>query len=267
MAESTQTALGVETEQFSKREEELISLLEEHYTIDEQIAIWQARANGDDLIHEPRITAAPPVEDVLERFWQLKKEGAPLDAQLREMESVIGPLSEKGQLLVDVVKKHIDGNRFGEYFFTYHAKKDKVFRRATFQRVADILQETYSEDKEEEEILQAFYVTLREAQGEEAVPLTKTEQLAIVREDEIAMARLKLRTLKAHKSAVSYALSVLEVKYAEYHKLLWNKYVLGKRVTEVCELLGNGSPLTEREYGTRRKKALVEMDRFCWVRL
>jgi hypothetical protein len=225
--------LGIEAEKFTEREKKIRALLKEYRTIDRRIEYFERLAKGDGLVHQPSVTAAPPIED---DAWLL-------------VQRATEPLSEAQEHMVSVVQKYLSPSGF-----TY----------ATCARVANALSTIVSDDQDEDELLQMMFGMLREASSaEERVELTDTERLAILREREINQARQKLATLREHKRHVGYALDTMREYYHEDYLLLWNRDVLCESVKDVCDAVGI-SFMTELEtYKKRMRRAREEFAR--WV--
>lgn len=124
---------------------------------------------------------------------------------------------------------------------------------------------TYSEDADEDYRIRDAVDILRRRCGEEYIHLTDTERLAILREEEMAKARLQLEILRERKDIISFALEQMEKWYHEQYLILWHKYVMGKHWKRVCEIAArDGQPLTDEEYRLSRKKALKHFDRWAY---
>ncbi|MCL6443138.1 MAG: hypothetical protein K6T83_06740 [Alicyclobacillus sp.] len=209
-----------------QRDKRIEALLRAHRTIDIQIRIYQRRANGDDLLHEPRVTAKPPEEDDHEVMWRLNTE----------------PLTPALVNLADTVRRYL-------------AVED-VKGYATAERVARRLELISPADRLDKDTLKSIVGLLRERKQGEYVDLTPTERIAIIRAYEIERARKKLQILQYQKKVVGEALELTRQLSELQYMLLWMRYVEDKPTDEVKAVLGGRAPLTRHEYLGLRKRAM-----------
>lgn len=231
-----QETLNIEAESFSEREKFLVQRLREHYTIDRDIREAEQYARGDNLPYEPSVTAAAPRDDdpIVKRILQhqVLKEGA------REVVSTVQ---------------------------AYVSADDIPGHAAAFRVVSKLKDVVAATPKERDEIQSVIgLLTERRVKDEEAIPMTETERLSIIREVYIEQARSDLPMLKERRRIVQQALDDLERYYPEWWTILHWRYVRRKRVKNVCELAArDGQPLSDDEYLYSRKQALQQFDKWA----
>lgn len=236
VAETQQSHLNIEVEAFSEREKFLVQRLREHYTIERDIREAEEHARGDNLPFEPSVTAAAPRDDdqIVKRILrqQVLREGA------REVVSTV-----QAYVTADDIQGHA----------------------AAFRVVSKLKSVVAATPKERDEIESVIgLLTEHRVKDEEAIPMTETERLMILRWDMIADARMNLPILQARKRIVQQALDDLERYYPEWWTILYFKYVLGKREKEVMQLAArDGVDLTPQEYRTSRRDALRQFDKWA----
>lgn len=229
--QTTQQEIGIQVEKFTERETKIRRLLRDYLKMDDRIEYLTRLANGDDLIHEPRITAAPQIED---DPWVV--------AQLAT-QTITQPQAD----MLKVVLKYVDADSL-VYASSVH--------------VAKRLRNKFADDQDEDRLLQMFYNMLMEKLGEERVELTDTERLSILREVEIDRARQKLKTEYAKKRWMDYAIGVVQRRSPYFYTLLWHKHVLNKPVSDVCEVAGIEWPRNVKTYDKHIRQAMEEISHF-----
>lgn len=221
---------AVAIQDFQTAEKAVIAALGEYRAIEARIRVYERQARGDGLLIEARVTQRVLDEDDTYVLARLKE-----------------PLNERQQRIVEAVLKNAPIDHVGQF--------------ATYKRVADMLARTVSDDKGDDELLQLFFAMLREAQGEELVPLTSVERLAAAREMAIAKARQRLAYYLDRKRAIDGALSELRSLSDYAYQLVSMRYIDGLDLEEVQRKLGGlrnhgGFPLTRKEWLRDRRRAM-----------
>lgn len=206
-------------------EDKAIILLREYYTIDDDIKLQSAYAQGDDLPLEPRVTAnLRSEEDGRDVLWELHAK----------------PLNERQDRIATTVLSYVRGAQV-----TY----------ATKQRVERLVSRVSAVTRDDQEQLDLFVRMLRDAIGEpDDTRLNNMEALVDRRWKMIDDARQELQRLKQNKKYIGDTLAFLASKWPEYHQVLWLKYVEDKTIQKVCEKMA----LSEDMYRRLRYRAMSE---------
>ncbi|MCL6445788.1 MAG: hypothetical protein K6T83_20460 [Alicyclobacillus sp.] len=237
------TQIEDDTETLSERNKFLIKRLREFRTIEADIRVQERLMRGVGLLHEPRITSAPPVVDRMQELATIE-------------------LSPREKELVDTLRRYVSLADFAKYdedtgriTLTY-ASAERVTR--ALKRLDDRHIDPADRDR-----LQAVQGLLARHIGEEYVHLTDTEKVADIRLKERAKAEAKYRVLCERRDIIAEALAMMERWRPRWHALLWHRYVMDESRDKVCILLArDGVPLTLKEYRGEREKALRQFDKW-----
>lgn len=223
-------------------EKRIKSLLREYRTLPAKIKLYERLSRGIGLVHEPRITAAPPTPDY------------------QHLIAHVAPLSKAQQSIADTVRTYVSdslGSRMS-------GRRTGPSQYITAARVAEQLRGMSSEDPEEDGRLMGALQILDRGHSEERVELSDTERIVIQRESEIQRAKTVLDVLRDKYEAITYALGVMQEYYDNLYQLLKCRYIDGSGWLDVCDEMSiNGVAMTRKEYLNRRKEAMAEFAKWC----
>ena len=241
--------LELDIEAHSDVEKRIKALLRDYRTMPAQIKLYERMSKGIGLIHEPRITAAPPKPDY------------------KHLISEVAPLSETEQRIADAVQGYVITSTLGSRMQRSGRRGTESSQYITAARVARQLRGIRTDDVEQAEdyfLVEDAIELLDRRDPEERMELSDTERLAIQREPEIRRAKAKLEHLGNKYDVITYALDVMREYYEDLYRLLKFRYIDGNGWLDVCEEMSiNGVAMTRKEYLNRRKEAMAEFARWC----
>jgi hypothetical protein len=209
-----------------------IQLFQEFHDFPYLVPIWEAKAKGDGLTHEPRITT----------MWRADEDDPYALAKL------IDPLNDREQLIVDTVQKRLPSSDYRYYYIS---------------RAYDLLKKTVGDTRDENELIQGLFMMLHEVQeSHEYVPMTETELYAVLRKREIDNARDELERLKKNERILAPVITLMKNRMKIPYDVLYYHYYEKFSQHETCEMVKNrGVSLTPDEFRKAREegvKALIE---------
>ncbi len=231
-------------------------LLQEYYTVDEDIKFFSRRAKGNGIWIEPSLTSRYGVDDdspEVRLYRKLTQSSHHIEVSAEVMREIA--LTEQEQLVADTVKIHMDTSKH-QYATTLRIAADSANARA--------------DTREEQEIINGFCRMMEERlqAQDERISMTSTEQIASRRESIIEGAKTELARLQLLKEEVGSALGSMQEKYPSEFLLLWHAYVEGTPAQEVSAIIGGATtPLTEKEYRIKRLNAFEHFLQWCDVRM
>ena len=256
-----QTSLDIDAESYTAREEWIKKRLAEYRTIDAYIRTAKRLADGIGLVHEPNITMRPEARDYMPILNDVARRLQEGDSAVIALAAHIGYMpTDRERVMIDATRKYVDHKDFVVYDATSNRFR---FVWASSHRVVRSLQKAEEiEDTAERQAVDDAIKLLSERVGEEDVPLTPTERLAMLRLAERDAAQQIYELLTERKRIISETLADMDNFFHEWYLILWHKYVMDEHWRHVCELAGrDGTPLTTDEYRWSRKKAIREFDK------
>lgn len=249
-----QVQLDIVAERFTAREKKIRALLRDYRTIDRRIEYLERLARGDELVHESRITAAP-----LDKFDAWEDLAQSIGATLEGVSaSTLDFFAARNVRETPQQQETRENNQR----IINELLPDKQLTYSTSYRIVRLLSDTKCVDEKDEDARKAIVAALEERIGEERVELTDTEQIAIIREQEIDEARQKLRTLREQREHIRFALETMEVFYPEAHTILWHYYVMDKPRPEVCKMAGYEWRTQQKTFEYHVRQAMQNFSKF-----
>ncbi len=220
-----QTSLKIVAEKFIAREKKLVKHLEAYKTLDGDIAMFKSKSEGHGLEHEPSVTAGPPARDYLPYLKY------PPESKLDESEDEMAATIER--------YVHPD-----------------TFSYASSYQVVNAIKNLHPFEQAHMQILARAYALLNKPE-DDGPKLNDTERTAESRLIERAYYQRKFETLINRKETIAIGMEQMEKFYPEWHRLLWDRYVIGMKYRVIVRRYQ-----TEEYFRTERKNVLLQFDKW-----
>jgi hypothetical protein len=234
-----QSTFDLDVESLTQREKWLVEKLKDFAVIDEDIEACQNMIDAGPSI--PSITIRPPDEDedVIDRMTGMSLKQ--LEAEGRQRELLHTDWQKE---TASTIERHVDATSW---------------RYVTTRRVHRVLSNTYSDDRDEDYRIRDAADAMKQP-DDPYVHLTPTERAMVQYEKATDDARKQIVVLEKRRYIITRALATMEVKYPDWHRLLYERYVQGEKYQWYLSHYS----ISERTYRTERKNALKKFDRLAY---